>query len=157
MWKKKGEKAISSHQSRESNKKEREMTEEFSQEVNHIGKDTTIRGDIDTKGNLRIDGTFEGKIKCAGKLVVGETGVLSGEVECQSADISGQVNVTIRVSNLLELRKSSKFTGDIIAKQISVEPGCQISNTKVNFISEASQTSSLFTKSQETQSHTILE
>lgn len=122
------------------------MNGEMEQEVNHLGRGSRFKGEIESKGNVRIDGDFEGKVLCSGKVVIGESGKVSGTVECQNADISGDVKIHIKVSGLLELRKTSKFTGEIIAKQISIEPGCQLVNTKVNFTSESEEPSFLFEK-----------
>jgi len=112
--------------------------------VNHLAEGTKFKGEIEAQSNIRIDGDFEGKIKCAGKLVVGPSGKISGNIECQSADISGEAKVTIQVYELIELRSSARFTGEIVAKQISVEPGCQISNTKINFLSPSEKGKALF-------------
>lgn len=116
--------------------------------VNHLAENTRFKGEIEAQSNLRIDGEFEGKIKCAGKVVVGESGKVAGEVECQSAEIGGEAKVTIKVNELLELKSTSRFTGEIIAKQISVEPGCTITNTRINFLSEqTAQKQALFESS----------
>ncbi|MBS1647084.1 MAG: polymer-forming cytoskeletal protein [Bacteroidetes bacterium] len=93
--------------------------------VNLIATGTQIVGDIKTEGDFRIDGSLEGSLLVKGKLVIGPHGVIKGEIECQNADISGEIRGKISVSELLALRASAKVTGDIFTGKISVEPDAQ--------------------------------
>ena len=90
---------------------------------NIIASDTVFKGDIQSNGNIRIDGTVIGTLNCKCKVVVGDSGKIEGEVVCQSANISGEVKVKITVTELLTLKASSKLVGDIIAGKLEVEPG----------------------------------
>ncbi|NOX85300.1 MAG: polymer-forming cytoskeletal protein [Chlorobi bacterium] len=96
---------------------------------NIIAQGTTIQGDIISSGDLRIEGSLNGTIKVKGKVVIGETGNVEGQVHCQSADISGTAKVKLDASELTTLRATSKFSGDIITKKISIEPGALFSGT----------------------------
>lgn len=96
---------------------------------NLISQGTTIKGDIETDGDLRIDGKIIGNIILKGKLVVGETAIIEGTIECEHADISGKITAKIKVNNLVRLSKTSSFTGDIVTKKISIEPGAVFSGT----------------------------
>ncbi len=95
--------------------------------VNIIGAGTVIEGDIKSEGDVRIDGTLNGSLVSKGKLVLGATGMVDGEVTCQNADISGTINGKIKVSELLSLKSSSKLTGDITTNKLSIEPGASFS------------------------------
>ena len=97
--------------------------------VNIVGAGTKIEGDITTNGDMRIDGSLIGSINVKGKLVVGPTGSVEGEIICQNADISGLVKGKIGVSELLSLKASSKLNGDIITNKIAVEPGATFSGS----------------------------
>lgn len=97
--------------------------------VNIIGAGTVIEGDIQSDGDIRIDGTLNGSLVTKGKLVLGTTGMVDGEVSCQNADISGTVNGKIKVDELFSLKATSKFTGDIITNKLSIEPGANFSGT----------------------------
>ncbi|MDQ3191396.1 MAG: polymer-forming cytoskeletal protein, partial [Bacteroidota bacterium] len=57
--------------------------------INQIGSGTVIKGDVVSNEAIRIDGTLEGSLISKGKLVIGATGVIEGEVTCQNADIWG--------------------------------------------------------------------
>ena len=74
------------------NKKEMIKENETSGAVNIIGIGTIITGDIQSKGDIRIDGTLKGAVKTSGKVVVGQAGIIEGDVECNNADIAGTLN-----------------------------------------------------------------
>lgn len=100
-------------------------SEAISANINLIGGGTEITGDITSNGDLRIDGIHTGNITTRGKIVVGETGRIKGEIFCKNADISGVVDGKITVSELIALKSSSKVTGDICTNRFSVEPGAR--------------------------------
>ena len=100
-----------------------------SQSVNLIGAGTIIEGDITTNGDMRIDGSLTGSINVKGKLVIGASGSVEGEIICQNADVSGTIKGKIGVAELLSLKASSKLTGDIITNKIAVEPGAAFSGS----------------------------
>ncbi len=97
--------------------------------VNIIGAGTVIEGDITTNGDMRIDGSLTGSINVKGKLVVGPSGMIEGEIICQNADISGTIKGKIGVAELLALKSSSRLTGDIITNKIAIEPGAAFSGS----------------------------
>jgi len=97
--------------------------------VNLIGAGTHIDGDITTNGDMRIDGTLTGSINVKGKLVVGNSGSIEGEIICQNADISGTIKGKIGVAELLSLKASAKLMCDIITNKIAVEPGAIFSGS----------------------------
>jgi cytoskeletal protein CcmA (bactofilin family) len=91
--------------------------------VNIIGNGTDINGNIKTNGDLRIDGFIKGTIQASGKVVVGSTGKVEGEISCQNADISGDVKAHIKVSELLSLKATATVSGDIFTNKLAIEPG----------------------------------
>jgi cytoskeletal protein CcmA (bactofilin family) len=97
--------------------------------INLIGNGTNIVGDIKSNGDVRIDGILTGNISINGKLVVGSTGKIEGNILCQNADISGEINGKINVSELLILKASAKLLGDIITGKISIEPSASFTGT----------------------------
>jgi len=50
-----------------------------------LGPGSQLEGDLSAKGSLRIDGTFTGKLKVEGSLIVGKDGVLDGEFHTKNA------------------------------------------------------------------------
>jgi cytoskeletal protein CcmA (bactofilin family) len=91
--------------------------------INLIGNGTVIEGDIRSNGDIRIDGTVYGNVVSKAKVVVGNTGVVEGDVNCQNADISGTVQGKTTISELLFLKSSSNVNGDIVTGKLIVEVG----------------------------------
>ena len=94
-----------------------------------VGNETIINGDIQSKSDIRIDGILKGSVKTKGKLVVGSSGVVEGDVVCENADISGEIKAKITVSQLLSLKSTSKLNGDIVTNKLSIEPGASFSGS----------------------------
>lgn len=90
---------------------------------NMIGPGTKIIGNIETNGDIRIDGNIEGNIISKGKVVIGANGLVKGEVQCANAELSGSLEGKILVSDLLSLKSTSKLTGEMKVGKLSIEPG----------------------------------
>ncbi len=99
--------------------------------VNQIKSGTFIEGIVKASDNIRIDGTLKGSLHTEGKLVIGMTGQIDGEITCQSAEIHGTLNGKITVNELLSLKASSKLLGDIVTGRLAIEPGAQFSGSCV--------------------------
>lgn len=97
--------------------------------VNLLGAGTTIKGDIRTNGDIRIDGTLIGAVHSKGKIILGPTGSIEGEIVCQNADLSGSVKANITISDLLTLKATAKINGDITTNKLAIEPGAKFSGT----------------------------
>lgn len=95
--------------------------------INIITDGTLVKGDITATGDFRLDGTLEGNIQLNGKLVVGDSGVVNGNVLCQNANIIGTVNGNLSVKELLSLHASARVRGDILINKLSIEPGAVFS------------------------------
>ena len=91
--------------------------------INIIGAGTEISGDISSNGDVRIDGKLKGNVTLNGKLVIGPTGHIIGEIKCKNSDVSGKIEGKIIVSELLSLKSTSKINGEIITNKLSIEPG----------------------------------
>lgn len=111
------------------NNESMKRTENNNSVVNIIGQGTSILGDINSNGDIRIDGTLKGSIKTEGKVVLGREGVVEGDVVCQNADISGTIKAKITVSNLLSLKETAKLNGDIVTNKLSIEPGAEFTGS----------------------------
>ena len=110
--------------------------------INLLGSGTIVKGEIKLIGDFRIDGTFIGTINCKGKVVVGPTGVIDGEIICQNADFSGEIKAIVKVSELLTLKESAKFSGDITTNKLAIEPGAKFSGTCIMDGAETKTTAS---------------
>ena len=93
---------------------------------NHLAAGTEVKGDIITQGDIRIDGKVNGSITSKGKLVVGGTGVIEGEVNCETGNISGVIRGTVQVAGMLKVQATGKLSGEITYGKLSVEPGAEL-------------------------------
>ncbi|MAJ07098.1 MAG: cell shape determination protein CcmA [Crocinitomicaceae bacterium] len=91
--------------------------------LNRIVEGTHIEGDIKSDSNIRIDGYLKGTISLKGRLVLGPTGKIDGDINCKNADIEGKLNGTIEVDELLSLKSTAKLQGEISTNKLAIEPG----------------------------------
>ena len=96
---------------------------------------TTIKGNISTDTDFRLDGKVEGDIICQAKIVVGPKGSVNGNITSNNAEIHGNVTGSIHVSTKLVLKATATIQGDITAPNIEIEPNavfngkCTMDNT----------------------------
>lgn len=93
--------------------------------INSIMEGTVIEGEVRSDSNVRIDGKVKGTINVRGRLIVGASGIVEGNVTCQSSDIEGTVKGKINCQDLLSLKATAKLDGDIITKKLAIEPGAE--------------------------------
>lgn len=102
---------------------------EMESSINTIAKGTTIKGCVTATGDFRLDGRLEGDITLTGKLVVGESGYIKGNIICQNANIIGVVEGNVSVKELLSLNSTARVKGDILINRLSIEPGATFSGS----------------------------
>ncbi len=91
--------------------------------INLIGVGTEIIGDVNSNGDIRIDGVLTGNLYTKGKVVIGESGKVKGEVNCKNSDVEGLIEGKINVLELLALKRSARIIGDINTSRLAIEPG----------------------------------
>ncbi len=99
--------------------------EQESPSINLIGSGTIVKGDITSNGDFRIDGTLIGSITSKSKIVIGTTGVVDGQINCQNADFSGKIKADVKVVELLTLKSTTNLIGNIRVGKLAIEPGAQ--------------------------------
>ena len=104
-------------------------TTEFSKLPNHIGATTKIKGDITSQEDFRIDGHFEGNLTTTAKIVLGEKGILDGNIKCGNAEILGKVSGDLVVENLLSVKSSAVIDGNVVIGKLAIEPGAVFNAT----------------------------
>lgn len=93
------------------------------EKLNRIVSGTDIEGVVTSDSNIRIDGNVKGDIRVKGRLVVGATGTIKGDIICENADIEGAITGKITVNGLLSLKSTAKLECDIATKKLAIEPG----------------------------------
>jgi len=97
--------------------------------LNMISDGTFVKGDIESKGDFRIDGRVEGNITTNGKILIGETGLVVGNVTCERSEVSGRLEGRITVKDLLSITEKAKVTGEIVTGKLQVQPGAIFNGT----------------------------
>ena len=98
-------------------------------EVSRISTGTVVKGEISSSNDIRIDGTFEGKIKSKGRVVVGEKALIKGDIICSNVDFWGTMEGNFYVKDTLSLKSSSKVKGDLHIKRLQVELDAKFDGT----------------------------
>ena len=104
--------------------------------ISRISAGTVIKGEIQSPCDIRIDGTFEGRIQTKGRVVVGETAVVKGDVICENIDLWGKVEGNVIVKDTLALMQGCSVNGNLQIRRLSVELGSTF-NGNCQMISEA--------------------
>jgi cytoskeletal protein CcmA (bactofilin family) len=97
--------------------------------INRICQGTEILGNVNTSGDIRLDGVLEGNISSSGKVVIGATGRTKGEITCRTTDVFGQVDGTLSASEIVNLKSTSNIKGSIVTTKISIEAGAIFNGT----------------------------
>lgn len=97
--------------------------------VSRISSGTFFKGEISSPYDLRIDGSFDGKLYTKGRVVVGETAKVSGEVLCENVDLWGSVKGDLYVKDTLSLKSGCIVEGGINVRKLIVELGAAFNGT----------------------------
>lgn len=97
--------------------------------TNRIVEGTAIKGNILSPSDFRLDGQLIGDFQSKGKLVVGPTGSVVGNIICENCDIEGKFEGKIQVLETLTLKEGAHVTGEVVCGKLSVEPGATFNAT----------------------------
>ena len=110
-------------------KEQKKVAEEISNSTNTIGKGTVLEGNIETYGNIRIEGKVIGNIKSKSKIALGNSSHVEGNIIAQNADLEGEVKGRIEITEMLILKATAVVHGDIVTGKLVVEPGAVFNGT----------------------------
>ncbi len=88
-----------------------------------LGKGVDFKGKATFDGSVRIDGHFDGQIVSQDTLVIGESGVVKGEISCESIICSGKIDGNVIASQKVQLLKPAVLIGGILTPSFSMEEG----------------------------------
>ena len=86
-----------------------------------LSSDLTITGNLESEGDMQIDGILDGDIKSF-TLTVSESGVIRGTIDAEEVTIAGSVTGQIKARHVI-LVKGAKVIADLIQDRLSIEPG----------------------------------
>ena len=88
-----------------------------------IEKSTTLKGNIKSKTDIRIDGNVEGEVVTKGKVILGKESNVIGKILCANADIEGKFDGELTASGTLSLKSGSNVKGKVKIQKLIVESG----------------------------------
>ncbi len=91
--------------------------------TNSLVQGTSIEGSIQADMDIRIDGTLSGSLHCKGKVIIGPTGSISGEITCENAVIEGRFEGILIVGDVLHVKETANVEGDVSTNKLVVQPG----------------------------------
>ena len=104
--------------------------------LSKISGGTIVTGDITSDGDFRIDGTMNGNITTAGRIVVGKGATVTGDIRCVAAEIEGTVIGVLYVGDILSLKGPAVVKGEISTSRLSVEVGAKVDVTSCRMNTE---------------------
>lgn len=97
--------------------------------TNRIVEGTVIKGEVFSIADFRLDGELIGNFKSEGKLVIGESGKVVGDVFCKNLDVEGNYQGKAHISELLTVKSKAKIKGEVLVGKLLVEPGADFTAT----------------------------
>ena len=91
--------------------------------ISRISAGTVIKGEILSPTDIRIDGTFEGRVQSKGRVVVGESATIKGDIVCENIDLWGKVEGNLFVKDTLSLKEGCVVDGNLHIRRLAVELG----------------------------------
>lgn len=103
--------------------------------LNSLVTGTSVEGIVTAESDIRIDGFLKGTLVCKGKVIIGSTGSIEGEIKAQNAVIEGKFKGVLQIEDLLQIKETANVEGEINTDKLSVSPGA-----KFNVVSKMAST-----------------
>ncbi len=94
--------------------------------ISIVGVGMTVKGDCETDGALRIDGTVNGHVRASKAVVVGKEGLVDGHIYTEDAMIAGRVLGSVHAVSRLEVRSTGYVSGDVMARFMHLGGGANL-------------------------------
>jgi cytoskeletal protein CcmA (bactofilin family) len=91
-----------------------------------IGPQLVVRGRVDGKGDLRVDGVLEGEVAIEGALAIGPEGTVSGAVHARNVEVSGELHGPVQAAEGVAIRAGGRVHGDVRARLIAIDDGASL-------------------------------
>ena len=97
------------------------IDDKVSNKLTTLSSQSLIKGDCSIDGDMRIDGTVEGNIRCTGKIVIGPEGKIHGNLSCTHACLHGTIIGDVYVKEELTLKANCVMQGNIYTTKLEIE------------------------------------
>lgn len=87
-----------------------------------IGNNSTLKGEVNTSGTLRIDGTIEGNVT-ADWVVLGDRGNIKGDVSSNGVIVGGKIEGNVKAKDIIEIKNKGRVVGDILTPKLTIVEG----------------------------------
>ena len=91
--------------------------------LNSIVAGTMVDGTIECESDIRIDGKLKGSLNCDGKVIIGPSGFVDGDIRCEHAVIEGKFEGLLIVKDTLNVKENAHIKGDINTDKLVVHSG----------------------------------
>jgi len=88
-----------------------------------LAEGTSLSGNIECRGSMRIDGKIEGKITCSERAVIGRTAEIEADIEAVEIIIAGKVRGNMKAKERLEIQAKGYLVGDIYTRNLVIAEG----------------------------------
>lgn len=99
--------------------------------VTTISDGASIDGDLKVEGDIRVEGLVKGTITSKGRVIIGSTGRVEGDVLCQQAEVSGKIDGKLKIADILFLKSNALINGDINTGKLVIESGVKFNGNCV--------------------------
>ncbi len=100
---------------------------------NILSSDVEIKGNLKFTGELTFEGKLEGEVAGDGTLHLGDSAVITGDINATSVNVRGKINGNITAKEKVDIKTKAEVFGDIRAARLSVEEGVtMVGRTEVN-------------------------
>lgn len=94
-----------------------------------ISQGTEIKGKIIAQGSIRVDGIIDGEIDVKGDLIVGEKGMIKGEIKVENITLGGTIEGNVQARGRFEITSTGIMNGDVVSSIISIDEGAVLDGT----------------------------
>lgn len=97
--------------------------------LNSLVRGTVTEGNVIAENDIRVDGIIKGNLRCSARVIIGPSGLVEGEINCQNAMIEGKFSGILRVAELLNVKETADITGDVTTGKLTIAAGAMFNVT----------------------------
>jgi len=99
--------------------------------ITTISEGASIDGNLKVEGDVRVEGLVKGTVTSKGRVIIGNSGRVEGDILCQTAEISGKIDGKLKIADILFLKSSALVDGDINTGKLVMESGVKFNGNCV--------------------------